>query len=79
MNGYMIVRKSGDLAGGIVRAPDQGTARNYAGDDVQQLVPLRDDVATAMGVPEDEGYHDDALHRWVTSETDIFGKLLQTS
>jgi hypothetical protein len=76
MNGYLFVLPDGRIAGGIARAANETIASGLFGEVASNVVTLRPDVATAMGVPEREGYHPTALTDWILGPTNFLGELL---
>jgi hypothetical protein len=56
-----------------VRAENKEKAAQYAGEG--ELHEVRDDVASAMGVPNTEGCHHGAVTSWMIGPTNLLGDL----
>jgi hypothetical protein len=62
MKAFLIKQKNGDFRDAAVRASNEAEAKELAGDG--ELCEIRDDVATAIGVPDTPGLHDGAISKW---------------
>jgi hypothetical protein len=66
------------LADAVIRAPSLRQAGLYlAPEYVAELVELKDEVATAMGVPPEEGRHVGALLQWLLGPVSAYGERLR--
>ena len=78
MKAYIIKRTSGDYAPGIVRADSEDRAWELV-ENVAELIEMPDEVASAMGVPDGEGYDNMALDRWLRTPSNLLGEPLDGS
>ena len=81
MPAYIIRKMNGDYAPGIIRGDSEGRARELLVDidDIDELIEMPDEVASAMGVPDAEGYDSMALDRWLRTPANLLGEPMDGS
>ena len=75
MSSFLVIKKHGDIDGGVIRAESKEKAMEIYGPECRELKEIPDSAANAMGVPDQEGYFKDCFLNWLRGPTNLLGEV----